>query len=370
MTAKLTNVQYIKKARKIHGNKYSYKKLIYTKYENDITITCPIHGDFIIPACEHVSKGIKNHKPRGCKKCEIDKQVEKCTKKFIKLSKLIHGDIYDYSKSKIRKIVNKVIIICPIHGEFEMIAENHFKNKIGCKKCYLEKIKQNLIKEFNLVHKNKFLYPDFKYKSVSQRIKIICPIHGIFFQSIINHLKSKYGCEKCKTLDTVLKKAEFIKRCEKLHNYKYDYSNVVIKNVKTPVKIICPIHGEFRQTPDGHMAKKGCQHCNESKGELEIAKYLKYNKIKFIRQYKFENCKHKRILFFDFYLPKYNICIEYQGPQHYKSIEYFGGKSALRSTRIRDSIKKKFCSNNKIKLICISHKKFNNIHKILKTKIH
>jgi very-short-patch-repair endonuclease len=119
------------------------------------------------------------------------------------------------------------------------------------------------------------------------------------------------------------------------------------------------------------MNGQGCPICKESKGEILIREYLEKYKINYKSQFKFKDCKHKRKLPFDFYLPEYKICIEYDGIQHYKPIDYFGGESELNNTKIRDNIKNNYCKNNNINLIRIKYndnitKKlniiFNNLH--------
>ena len=86
-------------------------------------------------------------------------------------------------------------------------------------------------------------------------------------------------------------------------------------------------------------------------------------------QYKFDDCKFKYVLPFDFYLPQYNCCIEFDGEQHYKIIKHFGGFDKFVDTKIRDTIKNEYCKNNDIKLIRISYWNFNNIEKILKNEL-
>lgn len=117
--------------------------------------------------------------------------------------------------------------------------------------------------------------------------------------------------------------------------------------------------------PSDLKQDKKCPVCDESKGERAIRSYLENNNIDFIQEYKFENCRYKRSLPFDFYIKDYNLCIEYDGGQHYKPISYFGGKKTFRNTQIRDKIKNKFCEDNGINLLRIPYWELNNIKKIL-----
>ena len=139
------------------------------------------------------------------------------------------------------------------------------------------------------------------------------------------------------------------------HNNKYDYSKSIYKNLRTKIIIICPIHGEFLQSPKNHKYS-GCPKCNESKGEKMINKILDDKYIKYIKQKKFDKCENIKKLSFDFYLPDYNVCIEYDGEQHYKPITYFGGIKRYEIQKKRDEIKNIYCIENNIKLLRISYK--------------
>ena len=165
-----------------------------------------------------------------------------------------------------------------------------------------------------------------------------------------------------------MNKELFIKKANIKHSLKYDYSKVEYINATTKVIIICPLHGEFKQTTNNHLTGFGCPSCNESKGELRIKEYLNSKNINFKIQFKFKNCKNLEtnyLLPFDFYLPKYNICIEFDGMQHFKPIEHFGGEIAFKKLQHRDNIKINFCKNNNIKLLRIPYNKFNDIESIL-----
>ena len=112
---------------------------------------------------------------------------------------------------------------------------------------------------------------------------------------------------------------------------------------------------------------RGCPKCSESKGEKRITEILdKYN-ILYKRQKRFKDCKNKLPLPFDFYLPTYNTCIEYQGQQHYKSINsaHYTDEETLKNTQYHDTIKKQYCEDNNIKLIIIPYWDKNNIENIL-----
>jgi hypothetical protein len=237
-------------------------------------------------------------------------------------------------------------------------------------------IQEQFINKAKDKHNNYYDYSLVKYINATTKVQIICPKHGVFEQQPNNHLFGQ-RCIKCMG-DSVRKARisnteDFIEKSKKIHGNKYDYSLVKYKTGKDKVIIICPFHGEFLQTPFAHSSpsmKQGCPYCNVSKGEDEIEKYLIKNNIEYKNQYTFVDCinpKTSKKLPFDFYLPKHNILIEYQGEQHYKKTGYFEKKcGGLEGLQYRDNIKKEYCQKNSIKFIEISYKDFNNIKKILK----
>ena len=120
-------------------------------------------------------------------------------------------------------------------------------------------------------------------------------------------------------------------------------------------KIICNKHDVFEQTPSKHLSGNGCPICRESKGENIISNYLKNENISFIRQYKFSDCKNVLQLPFDFYIPILNLCIEFNGIQHYEEVKGWGGIKKLKRQIVNDNIKQKYCHNNSIKLLVIKY---------------
>ena len=147
----------------------------------------------------------------------------------------------------------------------------------------------------------------------------------------------------------------FIEKAKKVHGEKYDYSLVNYKTSHVKINIICQKHSEFKQTPHNHLKGHGCPGCNQSKGEEKIANLLKDKKIIFLPQHRFKNCVDKIPLPFDFYLPDYNTCIEFNGIQHYKPNEYFGGIDTFKDQQKKDKLKLQYCKNNHISLIIVKY---------------
>jgi hypothetical protein len=277
------------------------------------------------------------------------------TKNFIEKAKLKHGNKYDYSLIKYINNETEVEIICPIHGIFKQKPKKHINRGQNCPKCTGHFIdKSFFIEKANKIHNNFYDYSLVEYKDSTTKIKIICPIHGIFEQTPNAHLSNK-NCYKCtgtpkKTTET------FINEANNIHKNKYDYSLTNYQNNSFKVSIICKIHGIFKQTPAAHLRGQGCPICRESKGEILIRNFLENNLIKFKPQHRFKDCKHKLPLPFDFYLPTLNLCIEFHGHQHYLSSHNFGAvKNEFELIQIRDKIKIEYCIKNNISLLIIPY---------------
>jgi hypothetical protein len=317
----------------------------YVNSKTKVTIICPIHGEFQ----QTPSKHLQGH---GCIKCNGGVQLS--TNNFIERAKQIHGDKYDYSKVEYINSNSKVTIICPEHGEFQQRASNHLLG-VGCPICS-GKIRLTLnefIEQAKKIHGNKYNYSNVEYVNSKTKVTIICPIHGEFQQTPTSHLSGQ-GCPKCSGNNKKTKEL-FIEQAKEIHGNTYDYSKVNYINIQTQITIICPIHGEFQQTPHNHLRGQGCPKCNASKLEEKIRLYLEKNNINYEEQKTFEWLKNKTNLKLDFYLPKYNIAIECQGLQHYKPINFFGGEKGFDLTIQRDKIKKELCEKNNIKLVYFSN---------------
>jgi very-short-patch-repair endonuclease/predicted nucleic acid-binding Zn-ribbon protein len=290
---------------------------------------------------------------------------------------LFHQGKYDYSKSIYINYTTKIEIICPEHGSFFQTPQAH--KKMGCRKCgrKLSADKQKYsdierINKANKVHQNKYDYSKSKYINSKTKIEIICPEHGSFFQLPSAHLAGS-GCPKCKAnkiRNTKAKKQnrpEVIKKLSRI-NPQNDYSLINYKNQHELVDVICPEHGIFKQTISNGLLGHSCPRCNSSKGENYIRNYLLENSYTILEQYSFKDSSIKNLRF-DFYIPEFNLAIEYDGIQHFKAIDYFGGDEVFLKIKKRDEIKNQYCKDNNINLLRIPYWEFHNIDKILSEKI-
>ena len=247
------------------------------------------------------------------------------TQKFIEKSFEIHGDKYDYSKTKYINAKTKVIIICSEHGEFEQIPNNHLSGA-GCPECAkinFKKIRSYNSDKFkekgNIVHNGKYDYSKVNYVDSKTKVIIICSEHGEFEQRPDVHLFGQ-GCPECakitiKNKQIHISNEEFAEKAFLVHGDKYSYELVDYINAKTNVTIICSEHGRFEQTPNNHLAGTGCPECallsTSSKGEEEIYNYLKQliPDLNISRNNR-DILKGKEL---DLYLPDYNLAIEFNG---------------------------------------------------------
>lgn len=351
-----TQENFIKLSLERHGDRYNYSKVCYDNPYSKVEIICLEHGPFMQDPYNHL-------RGQGCEMCARElKAFEKrfTLEEFIERSKQIHGDLYNYSNTKYKRSTEKIIIICPIHGEFKQVANSHLLG-MGCKKCVQEQRrlpKNEFLKRCYEIHKSKYNYDLVEYNSLHDIIKISCPEHGLFEQIAQGHLNGQ-GCRICgfrKQGESARKGTEqFIKEANLVHSEKYDYSISNYTTINEYVDIICSSHGIFKQTPGSHLSGAGCPKCFNSRGENQIERFLKEYNIQYLTQHKFPDCKDKSLLIFDFYLPSKKIIIEFDGKQHFESVEFFGGEAAFKQLKRRDEIKTSYCKEKNINLIRIRY---------------
>ncbi len=246
---------FIEKSILIHGEHYDYSKVEYKNCDTNIILICKIHGDFLQTPYSHL-------KSKNCPRC---RGHQKTTKQFIEESILIHGDKYNYSKVDYKNSSTKVIIICKTHGEIEQMPSSHLSGQ-GCYKCGNNTLKtrDEFINDSKSIFGDKYDYSKVDYKGAHKKVIIGCSEHGDFEMKPNCHLTNQ-GCYKCGRKEVSKKllsnKDEFINKSIEIHGDKYDYSLVDYTGNKNKVKIICKIHGEFLQNPNGHLDGNGCNEC-------------------------------------------------------------------------------------------------------------
>ena len=349
---------FINKAKQIHNDKYDYSKVNYVNSKTKVCIICPKHGEFWQEPRHHLSK-------HGCPMCgkeNSDRKQSLTLNEFIEKSNQIHNGKYSYDKVNYVNAETKVCIICPKHGEFWQAPHSHLRGQ-GCPKCGRERninsikiTNEAFIEKATQIHGGKYDYSKCIYKDSNTKVKIICPIHGEFWQIASSHLNG-HGCVKCANIGKLNTISDFIKLSNNKHHGKYDYSRVNYINNATKVCIICPKHGEFWQRPDNHIKGQGCPKCGQitSKAEDEIINILK----DFCPQ------RHNRTLLegkeIDIYLHNLKLGIEYNGLRWHS--EEFGKDHRYHLDKLNE------CNEQGIRLIQIFEDEWINHREICESKL-
>lgn len=279
---KLT-ADFIEESAAKHGGKYDYSRVKPCPAQIPVEVICPQHGIFKVRKDRH-RRGV------GCGECLRDllKTIKtRCNliEEFLKIQEYR----YDYSLIPEGRVVGKVKIICPDHGIFEQTVQDHLTGMV-CRGCFYERRRgtlEQVIEAFRERHGDKYDYSLFtEYRSSTQKIKIVCPEHGVFQQTVEAHRVSVDGCQTCASISARnnIKKSlgmtqrEFIARAEEVHDFFYDYSLVEYVTSDLKVKIICPKHGVFEQRPRGHLTGRGCIECKNDKTTYNLTKKYEDNK--------------------------------------------------------------------------------------------
>ena len=226
---KLTINEFIEKAKKIHGDKYDYSKVIYINNRTKVCIICPIHGEFWQTPSDHLLG-------KGCKKCGMQTRGEKHrsnTYKFTKNAKRIHGNKYDYSKVKYINNRIEVCIICPIHGEFWQKPNYHLSGN-GCPLCnesHLERDIRILFDESRIGYE--YRKRDFEWLD-GLELDFYIPEYRIAIECQgIQHFKSEHFFEALEVVQGRDKKKKNL--CEKNNIKLLYYSDL---NIDFPYEVI------------------------------------------------------------------------------------------------------------------------------------
>lgn len=132
--------------------------------------------------------------------------------------------------------------------------------------------REEFIERATSVHSNRYAYHKTQFRIGKDKVIITCPIHGDFIQQVNSHLQG-HGCPECAVLENskirTYTQDEFVNRSNLIHQGRYNYDKVKYRDSKTPVVIICSKHGEFKQRPNDHLRGIGCPLCGvENKKSL------------------------------------------------------------------------------------------------------
>lgn len=287
----------------------------------------------------------------------------------------IHGDKYQCLDGYGGKR-KKLRFVCVKHGTFEQTPEFHLRGN-GCTQCYAENrllTQEEFDRKRYKVHGDRYYCLD-NYQGKNVKLRFVCDKHGVFSQTPDAHTNQGQGCRKCaydkRALNRKMPEEEWQRRRKEVHGEKYECLDPYV-NDYTKLRFICPDHGEFKMAPMSHMRQgQGCPSCSESKGEKRVDEVLKdaglVRGVDYLREHRFDDCRKKRALPFDFYIPSLNLLIEYDGELHFKAPDngVFGGEDALRERQENDQIKNDYCTKNNIKLVRIPYTHYDQIETIL-----
>ena len=376
MFVRKTNDDFIKELKNV--NPYIKPLEDYKGAKTKILVECLIDGYRWMAAPTNLLQG------KGCRECKRMNHSTFKIKNNEDFVKILHqynkenntywttDDVYIGSKQKMHFYCEKdnFHIYC--------IASNLLNGFYRCKACeqkfYEDRLKQHII------NNNLPIIIKGNYEGSDKPIKCICKICGEEYFTLPNRiLESNAICRKCayvnSGLNSRVKIDEFL---ERLKNNNPDITYLSgYEGMSSYVLVKCNKCGYVWRTLASLVANtdKGCPKCNFSKGEKRISNFLEINNIKYVPQKTFDNLRATNKLRYDFYIPQYNYLIEYQGIQHEKIIDFSGrgfeyAKIQFENGVRNDNKKRKFASDNKIKLIEIWYYDFDNIEKILSNEFH
>jgi hypothetical protein len=270
-----TTEEFIERLRSVHGDKYDYSLVEYISTKEPVRLVCPEHGPFEKTPINLVHHG------NGCSKCSH--LYSPTTEEWIERAISIHGDRYDYSLVSYHNSTTPVEIICRTHGPFPQRPASHIHQKAGCSKCSgkWKLDTAEFVRRAKEVHGDFYDYSKTEYSSRHSELIVTCPEHGDFPVLAASHVSGN-RCRKCAGVFPV-DEAEFINRCREKYGDRYDYSNLNYVDFSTKITVTCPVkgHGEFRTNPRNfiHSAIIGCPSCTHHGFQPELPAYYYVNTI-------------------------------------------------------------------------------------------
>lgn len=265
---------------------------------------------------------------------------------------------------------------CECGEEFQRTFLNIKKNKvILCRSCITKRINQlntkNQNDAFDIIdskYKDKYVIIPFDYIGKQKtEVDLVCKKCNHKFTR--NYHRLRFYDVPCPSCESYYKTWS-IKRAQNLINkYSEDYRVIECNNANDIYIEHIPCGHIFKRASHNIYQNGGakCPKCinKESIGSETITKWLDEKGFYYIKEYRFSDCRNIRPLPFDFYLPDHDICIEYDGEQHFRPVRHLGGKDHYDKTVKNDKIKNDYCRDNNIELIRISYYENKNISNIL-----
>ena len=347
----------------------------YKNFKSNLEFICNKHKD----------KGVQLNSYRNarrglcCHYCGKENSINSRKISEKELEKITENAGFIFVGTELINHKRKIIYKCKKHidkGEQNAEVANMRKSNGNCPYCLNRcRTTESFKQEMKVINPNIEIIGE--YINVHTKIKCKCNIDGYEWDALPHNLINGEGCRKC-----------FVKRNSLNNTHTQEWFNSIMNILHPDIEVLSPFvkmqekvkckckkcEYEWNSNPKDLKHGTGCPICKQSHGEECINRWLKQNNIYYFREYRFSDCIYKRTLPFDFYLPDYNLCIEYQGEQHYRPVTFNGcskviAKNKFEMQKIKDKIKKEYCINNGISFLEISYKEFNHLEKILESKI-
>lgn len=342
----------------------------YLGVKNRIDVECLIHDYSWSPFANNLCQG------RGYPLCFADKSSKiqrKTHEDFVKEVNLVNPNIEVIDTYK--KASEKVNVKCKICETAFSIRAAHLLEGQGCTNCrkkLMRKTHEDFIKELYIKNEKAFSFDILgEYKTSHTKILCKCKICNNEWEVKPNALLQGHGCPKCARKiageSKTLSQEEIESRIINVNpNIEILGKYIGLKEKLECKCLLC--NNIWFPTPANLLHGTGCPFCSTSKGENKIVDVLTDMNILFEVQKTFEGLLgiYGRKLSYDFYLPTYNLLIEYQGKQHYEPIDWFGGEEKFEYQQEHDKRKREYAKLHNIELMEIPYWDFDNIKNILK----
>lgn len=351
-----THDEYVKELSLINPNVIPIDK--YNGVKNNIRHKCLIHNYIWDVRPDNLLQG------KGCPLCRNDlirDMKVKSDQQYLEELSDINSYIIPLESYKTNN--QSIYHLCLKHNVKWKAFPSNILNGCGCRQCGNEKSSKSLsLSHSDYCDKLKIYNPNVipidKYINNKTRINHRCLIHNYEWLTTPSSVLQGGGCPLCRSEKITEKQLktheEYIEELSRINSDVECLDKYI--NATTAILHRCKIcNHQWNITPANLLFGYGCPQCNISHGEKYIKTFLDNNNITYIYQKRFVDCKDSKPLPFDFYLVDYNKCIEYDGLQHFKSIEFFGGEESFNTLQLHDKIKTEYCEQNNISLLRIPY---------------
>jgi very-short-patch-repair endonuclease len=324
---------FVERARAIHGDRYDYSQTVYAGTAADCTIICPEHGPFLQTAGNH----LQGQHCGVCARRTAHSKTRHDINVFVERARATHGDRYDYSRAEYRGSTAKLTIVCPEHGAFDQVANQHVHG-MGCPACgalaggaATRVDPAERLVQARAVHGDQYDYSETVFGLAATPIQLRCGVHGLFTQRQDVHLAGA-GCPHCvwseRSEMMTSTTEDWVAKARAIWGDKFDYLESVYTGSKQPITLRCPTHGPHTLLAGQHLQGYACPACSigNSKAEVEIAEFMRSHGLEVLEQ----QCVGGKSV--DLYLPAQKLAIEHNGEYWHSDREFRSGLPSRRTS--------------------------------------